>query len=98
MRNARSGAPLACHCEPVRTLVWQSVILMPRNAARPVGRRWGGYHPPAQDAPIICCFSANSIRISRRGGLRPPADICRRLTSGRPQVAPTSTRAERSAP
>ena len=42
MRNDRSRAPLTCHCEPVRTLVWQSVILIPnRNTGFDLERRTG---------------------------------------------------------
>ena len=42
MRNDRSGAPLTCHCEPVRTLVWQSVTLIPnRNRCFDLERRTG---------------------------------------------------------
>ncbi len=77
MRNEELGMPVAEQSS--------SVI------ACPVGRRRGGYHPPAQDALNFRRFSANSLRISRRGGLRPPACRTTSEVGGRPRAAPTLT-------
>ena len=92
-RPARTVPPKNCHCEPVRTLVWQSVIPLHRT---PNPRVRAGFYPArlsrtSNHAPVgggACPPSCQPIPVHCRGRqsghfletgslLPPPAALCR---------------------